>query len=142
MHGLQVRCEALVSVDDCVGRYVLLAVRLPEGAQLRPHVAPLVVRVLVARRHLLDRVDVDIDVRGRVGGVEHLAEGKDEAACGVLGIKKEKRGETHIEYLPTPQMILQPGRTILLSVQEMCSLHCILCQCKEHTAQTLCFFMT
>lgn len=87
-------------MDDRVRRDVLLAVRLPQGAQLRPHVAPLVVRVLVARRHLLHRVDVDVDVRGRVRGVEHLTEGQDEAACGVLG-RKTKRGRTHIEYLST-----------------------------------------
>lgn len=85
VHGSQVGCEGLITEDDCVGGDVLLAVRLPERAQLRPHVAPLVVRVLVAGRHLLHRVDVDIDVRGRVRRVEHLAEGQDEAARRVLG---------------------------------------------------------
>lgn len=30
--GSQVRCEGFVSVDDCVGGDVLLAVRLPERA--------------------------------------------------------------------------------------------------------------
>lgn len=44
--------------------------------------------MLVARRHLLDRVDVNIDVRGGVSGVKHLAEGQNEAACGVLGKAK------------------------------------------------------
>lgn len=81
----QVRGEGLAGVDDCVGGDVLLTVCLPERTQLGAHVAALVVDVLVARRHLLDRVDVHVDVRGGVGGVEHLAEGQDEAACGVLG---------------------------------------------------------
>lgn len=81
----QVGGEALVAEDDHVGGDVLLAVRLPEGAQLRAHVAPLVVRVLVARRHLLHRVDVHVDVRAGVRRVEHLAEGKHEAARRVLG---------------------------------------------------------
>lgn len=49
------------------------------------HVAPLIVCVLMAWWHLLDRVDVNVDVRGRVRGVEHLAERQDEATCGVLG---------------------------------------------------------
>lgn len=86
----QVRCEGFVGVDDCVGGDVLLAVRLPQRAELGLHVPPLVVDVLVAGRHLLDRVDVDIDVRGGVRRVEHLAEGQNEAACGVLE-EKEKR---------------------------------------------------
>lgn len=49
------------------------------------HVAPLIVCVLMAWWHLLDRVDVNVDVRGRVRAVEHLAERQDEATCGVLG---------------------------------------------------------
>lgn len=81
----QVGGEALVAEDDHVGGDVLLAVRPPERAQLRAHVAPLVVRVLVAGRHLLHRVDVHVDVRGRVRRVEHLAEGQHEAARRVLG---------------------------------------------------------
>lgn len=100
--GLQVRCEGFVSVNDRVWGNVLLAVCLPERAELGPHVAPLVVRVLVARRHLLDCVDVDVDVCGRVRRVEHLAEGQDEAACGVLGTEKEKgRRKAHIDNLST-----------------------------------------
>lgn len=79
-------------MNDCVRGYVLLAVRLPQRTQLRPHVAPLVVRVLMARRHLLDCVDVHVDVRGWVRRVEDLPEGQDEAACGVLGMKKKKGG--------------------------------------------------
>lgn len=90
----QVRCEGFVGVDDCVGGDVLLAVRLPQCAELRPHVAPLVVDVLVAGRHLLDRVDVDVDVRGGVRRVEDLAEGQNEAACGVLGKKKRPLNTT------------------------------------------------
>lgn len=85
MRGSQVGGEVFISVDDCVRGNVLLAVRLPERVELGPHVTPLVVRMLVARRHLLDRVYVHVDVRGRVRRVEHLAEGQDEAACGVLG---------------------------------------------------------
>lgn len=84
----QVRREGFVGVDDGVRRNILLAIRLPEGAQLRAHVAPLVVRVLVARWHLLHRVDVDVDVRGRVGRVKHLAERQDKAARGVLRVIK------------------------------------------------------
>lgn len=84
----QVGCEGLVGVDDRVGGDVLLAVRLPQRAELGAHVPPLVVDVLVAGRHLLDRVDVNIDVRGGVRRVEHLTEGQNEAACGVLEIKK------------------------------------------------------
>lgn len=72
-------------MDNCVRRNVLLAVCLPECAELRMHVAPLIVCVLMAWWHLLDRVDVNVDVRGRVRGVEHLAERQDEATCGVLG---------------------------------------------------------
>lgn len=87
----QVRCEGFVSVDDSVGGDVLLTVRLPQRAQLGPHVPPLVVDVLVAGRHLLDRVDVDIDVRGGVRGVEHLAEGQNKAACGVLEGEKNTK---------------------------------------------------
>lgn len=71
----QVRHEGFVGVDDRVGGDVLLAVRLPQRTELGPHVLPLVVDMLVAGRHLLDRVDVDIDVRGGVRRVEHLAEG-------------------------------------------------------------------
>lgn len=78
-------------MDDRVGGDVLLAVRLPERAELGPHVPPLVVDVLVARRHLLDRVDVHIDVRGGVRRVEHLAEGQNEAARGILQEKKRRR---------------------------------------------------
>lgn len=87
----QVRSEGFVGVDDCVGGDVLLAVRLPQRAELGAHVPPLVVDVLVAGRHLLDRVDVDIDVRGGVRRVEHLTEGQNEAACGVLEKKNNKK---------------------------------------------------
>lgn len=86
----QVGGEALVAQDDHFGGDVLLAVRLPERAKLRAHVAPLVVRVLMAGRHLLHRVDVHVDVRGRVRRVEHLAEGQHEAARGVLRRGKER----------------------------------------------------
>lgn len=72
-------------MDNCVRRNVLLAVCLPECTELRMHVAPLIVCVLMARWHLLDRVDVNVDVCSWVRGVEHLAERQDEAACGVLG---------------------------------------------------------
>lgn len=75
MCGLQVRCKGFISVNDRVWRDVFFAVRLPESAQFRPHVAPLVVCVLVAWWHLLNGVDVDINVRSWVGRVEHLAEG-------------------------------------------------------------------
>lgn len=98
----QVRCEGFVGVDDCVGGDVLLAVRLPQRAELGLHVPPLVVDVLVAGRHLLDRVDVDIDVRGGVRRVEHLAEGQNEAACGVLEKKKEKNNRSSIQQLINP----------------------------------------
>lgn len=93
MCGSQVGCEGLVGGDDRVGGDVLLAVRLPERAQLGAHVAPLVVGVLVAGWHLLHRVDVDVDVRGRVRRVEHLAEGQDEAARRVLGRAGKEGGE-------------------------------------------------
>lgn len=86
--GSQVRSEGFAGVDDRVGGDVLLTVRLPERTELGPHVPALVVDVLVAWRHLLDRVDVNIDVRGGVSGVKHLAEGQNEAACGVLGKSK------------------------------------------------------
>lgn len=88
MYVLQVRCEGFICVNDCVGRYLLFAVRLPERAQLGPHIAALVVRVFMTRRHLLDRVDVDVNVRCWVRRVENLAEGQDEAARGVLGKKR------------------------------------------------------
>lgn len=98
LHILQIRCEGFIRVDDRIWRYVLLAVRLPERAKLRTHVAPLVVRVLVARRHLFHRVDVDVDVSGRVRRVEHLTEGEDEAASGVLRMKKGGMG-AHIDNI-------------------------------------------
>lgn len=66
MTGLQVRCERVIGGDDSVRRDVLFAVRLPKCIQLGPHVATLVVCMLVTRWHLLDCVDVHVDVRGRV----------------------------------------------------------------------------
>lgn len=75
-------------MNDSVGGDVILAGRLPERAELRAHVEALVVRVLMAGWHLLHRVDVHVDVRGRVGRVQHLAEGQDEAACGVLSLEE------------------------------------------------------
>lgn len=98
---LQVGGEGFIRVNDRVRRNVL-AVSLPQRAQLRPHVAPLVVRVFVTRRHLHHRVDVDVDVRGRVRWVEDLAEGQVKAACWVLGVKK---GKTLIKDLTTPLVI-------------------------------------
>ena len=62
------------------------------------HVAPLIVCVLMARWHLLDRVDVDVDVRGRIRRVEHLAEGQNEAACGVLGKARNDNVSASREY--------------------------------------------
>lgn len=96
MQGSQVRREAFISVDDRVRGNVLLAVRLPECAELRAHVTPLIVRVLVARRHLLDRVYVHVDVCGRVRRVEHLAEGQDEAARRVLGGNERRQENTNV----------------------------------------------
>lgn len=75
-------------MDNCVGGNILLTVCLPQRAELGPHVPPLVVDMLVAGRHLLDRVDVHIDVSSGVRRVEHLAEGQNKAACGVLEKKK------------------------------------------------------
>lgn len=86
----QVRCEGFVSVDNRVRGDILLAVCLPQRAELGPHVPPLVVDMLVAGRHLLDRVDVHIDVSSGVRRVEHLAEGQNKAACGVLEKRKKK----------------------------------------------------
>ena len=86
--ALQVRCEALVGVDDHVGGDVVLTDGPPQRPQLRAHVAPLVVRVLLARRHLLHGVDVHVDVCGRVWRVQHLSEGQHKATGGVLQVDK------------------------------------------------------
>lgn len=98
MHGSQVRGEVFISMDDGVRGNVLLAVRLPECIELRAHVAPLIVCMLMARRHLLDCVYVHVDVCGRVRRVEHLAEGQDEAACRVLGgggVTRQENSNVH-----------------------------------------------
>lgn len=91
--GLQVRGEVFIGVDDFVWRRVLLALRLPERTQFLSHVLPLLVRVLVARRHLLDRVNVNVNVRAWVRGVEHLSVGQDKATRGILHGKNQKSTE-------------------------------------------------
>lgn len=120
MHVLQVRREGFVSVNDCVRRYVFLAVCLPQRAQLGPHVAALRVRVFVARRHLLDGVDVDVDVRRRVWRVEDLAEGQDKAASGVLG--KEKDSTEKKKKTANPQVMLKLGWFYFGICEGMCVL--------------------
>ena len=83
-------------MDEGLGRDLLLADGTPEGTELRADVAPLVVRVLVAWGHLLHGVDVHVDVRCRVGRVQHLAEGENKAASGILGIGVNREGTTVI----------------------------------------------
>lgn len=97
-------------MDDRVGGDVLLAVRLPQRAELRPHVPPLVVDMLVAGRHLLDRVDVHIDVGGGVRRVEHLAEGHNKAARGVLEKKTKKNNCSSIQQFINLQRLAQPSQ--------------------------------
>lgn len=86
---IQVWCVGVLGIDEVVRTDVVLAGGLPEGTELSTHVAPLMIRVLMAGWHLLDRVNVHVDVGGGVRGVEHLPVGQHKAACGVLGKRKE-----------------------------------------------------
>ena len=69
---------------EVVGGDEILAGGAPQGTELGPLVVALVIRVLMAWRHLLHRVDVHVNVRGGVRCVQHLPVGQDEAACGIL----------------------------------------------------------
>lgn len=96
-------------MDDRVGGNVFLTFRLPECAQLGPHIAPLVVYVLMARWHLLHRVDIYVNMRGWVGRVEYLAKWEHKAARGVLGMKECRERPTsqrvHPEVFSEPDLI-------------------------------------
>lgn len=81
---IQVRSKRFLYADEVVRVDFILAGSLPEGTELGPHVAALMVRVFVARRHLLHRVNVHINVSRWIRGREDLSVRQHNTPGGVL----------------------------------------------------------
>ena len=86
---LQIRGEALIRVDDGVLSHVLFWSCPPEGRQLWPHVPALIIDVLVTRGHLLDGVEIHVNVCGGVRGIHNLPEGQYKASRCSLSKRRE-----------------------------------------------------
>lgn len=84
-------------VDEVVRADFFLIVSLPEGTELGPHVATLMIRVFMARRHLLQRVNVHVNVSRWIGGGEDLTVRQHNTPCGVLCADRAHR------FLYSPQ---------------------------------------